>query len=205
MHAKPYLSPADLGQIERQIWAELERAAHDPGHDWRRLTLATVTPEGLPDARTVVVRECDVDARQLLIYTDARSPKVRQLRQQPGAVLVACAPGWRWQLRLRCSIEVQTAGLSVASRWATIRLTPGAQDYLFPQAPGQELAPDELDDDSEELPSLSGTGAHPNTIAHHHFCVLTATVQSIDWLELAPQGHRRALFESNGRRCWLAP
>jgi hypothetical protein len=36
------------------------------------------------------------------------------------------------------------------------------------------------------------------------FAVVTAQVQSLDWLELHAEGHRRARFESQGAR-WLQP
>jgi pyridoxine/pyridoxamine 5'-phosphate oxidase len=39
-------------------------------------SLATVSPDGLPDARTVVLREVDPDQERLVFFTDARSPKV---------------------------------------------------------------------------------------------------------------------------------
>jgi hypothetical protein len=37
-----------------------------------------------------------------------------------------------------------------------------------------------------------------------HFAVVTAQVLTTDWLELHAEGHRRALFDAEGRR-WLAP
>jgi len=37
-----------------------------------------------------------------------------------------------------------------------------------------------------------------------HFAVLTASVLAIDWLELHPEEHRRALFENATAR-WIQP
>ena len=37
-----------------------------------------------------------------------------------------------------------------------------------------------------------------------HFALIEATVDSIDWLELHAQGHRRAAFDAAGAR-WLQP
>jgi len=76
----------------------------------------------------------------------------------------------------------------VSSRWARIKLTPAAQDYISPLPPGSPL----------------GAVPAPERQSREHFAVLTARVQSIDWLELHAEGHRRASFDATGRR-WLAP
>ena len=125
-----------LPEIEAAIWRELSRAALDRHHDWRTPVIAT-TDSGEPDARTVILREVDADARCLVFYSDARAPKLRQLRGQPQAVLVMWSRRLSWQLRLRVEMQVQTDGLAVTSRWATLRSSPAAADYLAPQPPGE--------------------------------------------------------------------
>jgi hypothetical protein len=141
------------------------------------------------DARSVVLRECDRDARALRFFTDARSAKVRQLEAAPQGTLVLWSERLSWQLRLRVAMEVQTDGLAVASRWARLRQSPAAQDYLSPMAPGTPL-------DDSVLPR-----AAPE---RNHFALVTASIVWLDWLELHAEGHRRALFDASGGR-WLAP
>ena len=97
-------------------------------------------------------------------------------------------PGW--QVRCRVRLSLKDSGLAVSSRWASIQLTPAAQDYLSPQAPGSEV----------RTPSTGGHG----TAALPYFAVIDAMVESLDWLELHPQGHRRAVFDAEGAR-WLQP
>ena len=81
-------------------------------------------------------------------------------------------------------------GLAASSRWARIKLSPDAQDYLSPLPPGTPL-------DAEPEPA-------PAPASRDYFSVVSAKVLSIDWLELHPQGHRRARFENNTAR-WLQP
>jgi hypothetical protein len=90
------------------------------------------------DARTVILREIDVDERRMRIYTDERAGKVTQLRKHPLGTLVMWSPKLGWQLRWRVRLDVQNSGLAVSSRWAQIRLSPAAQDYLSPVPPGAE-------------------------------------------------------------------
>lgn len=176
----------DLAAIEHAVWQELQRAVATRGHPWRVAVLATADGDGV-DARSIVLREVDPAARQLRIYTDARSAKLAQLAVQPRGMLVLWSQDLGWQLRLQVLLEAETAGLAVSSRWAKIKLTPAAQDYLSPLPPGSPLA----------QPA-------PERGSREHFAVLTAEVQSLDWLELHAQGHRRARFDAGGRR-WLAP
>ena len=180
----------DLAAIEATVWRELARCLHDHAHGWRIGVLATRDGEGV-DARSVVLRELDVARHTLHIYTDARSPKAQQMIDHPQGLLVLWSQELGWQLRLRVGLGLQTAGLAVSSRWARLKLTPGAQDYLSPLPPGSTL------DRPNPVPA-------PAIESRDHFAVIAAEVQSIDWLELEARGHRRAVFEG-GQRRWVAP
>ena len=177
-----------LAALEADLWANLRTAVHTRGHAWRTATLATVTPAGLPDARTVVLREVDAAARLLCFYTDARSPKVAQMQRQPQGLLVLWSAELGWQLRLQVHLTVETSGLAVSSRWATLQMTPAAQDYLSPLPPGSPL-----------------TTLAPANRSRAHFAVVEARVQQMDWLDLAAAGHRRAGFGPDGVARWLQP
>lgn len=182
-----------LPEIEAALWRELARAVRDRHHAWRFATLATVSAQtdGVhPEARTVVLRDCDRAARSLLVYTDARSAKAQQAERRPQGVLVVWSPALGWQLRLHGTLVLHTGGLQVSSRWAQLQLTPAAQDYLAPLPPGSTLD--------------SPTVAAPDRDSRGHFAVLECQVQSIDWLELHRDGHRRARFDAEGSR-WLVP
>jgi len=178
---------SDLAAIEQHLWRELTRCVRDRDHGWRRAVLASSRGADGADARLIVLREVQPERRQLVMYTDTRSPKVTQLQRDPRATLVCWSSALGWQLRLRGEIEIAADGLEVTSRWATIKHRPAAQDYLSPLAPGSDL-------------EAGGSVDRPR----EHFGVLTFRVESIDWLELHALGHRRAAFDARGRR-WLAP
>jgi hypothetical protein len=182
-------APSELERIEESIWDELSDAVAQPGHAWRQGVLATVNLAGLPEARTVVLRDVQVNAREIVFYTDARSPKVDALRLKPQASFVFWSAEMGWQLRASANCQVETGGLAVLSRWAKLKMTPAAQDYLAPSAPGTRIAPDSLSERSTRA----------------HFAVVTAHVQRLDWLELRREGHRRAAFEAGRPPEWLQP
>jgi len=176
-----------LAQIDSRIWQDLQQAVTQPGHEWRTMVLATVAG-CTAQARTVVLREVRASARELIFYTDARSAKVQQMRDDPLGTLLCWSSPIGWQLRLLVELEVETSGLNVSSRWAKLKLTPAAQDYLSPLPPGSPV-----------------TARHePERASRGHFAVVTARVLSTDWLELHTEGQRRARFDNSGAT-WLQP
>ena len=179
----------ELHAIHAELWQQLASAASGMDHPWRTPVLATINGH-LADARTVVLREVDVREQRFLIYTDERAAKVPQLLNHPVGTLVMWSAEIGWQLRCRVHLALEMTGLAASSRWARIKLSPAAQDYLSPLPPGTPL-------DADAAP------AH-DAVARDYFSVISAKVLSIDWLELHEEGHRRARFEGNSAR-WLQP
>ena len=184
-----------LGAIEAAIWQQLALCVADKSHPWRTPVLATIDGERA-DARTVVLREIDERQHALLIYTDERAGKVHQLLRQPHGTLVMWSPALGWQLRCRVRLVIEMSGLAASSRWARVRLSPAAQDYLSPLPPGTTVgAP----------PAAPAPPPPPHDpVARDYFAVIEAAIDAIDWLDLHPDGHRRAIFDARGAR-WVQP
>ena len=180
-----------LSAIRTAVWSELAAATRAKDHAWRTPVLATV--EGATaDARVVILREVEVQHQRLRFYTDARAGKVAQMRIAPAGCLVMWSASLHWQVRCHVRLTLDVSGLAATSRWATIRLTPAADDYLSNLPPGAPLL---------DVPDGgSGSGAVPRA----HFAVVSAEVERLDWLELAPTGNRRAIFDVEGER-WVQP
>lgn len=183
--------PLTLEDLPQRLWAELVRAGHDRHHGWRLPVLATVDPQGAPQARTVVLRAAHAASGELVCYTDRRSPKVAHLRADARGVLVFWCARLSWQLRAQVRITVEEEGPRVQAAWARVAGQPGARDYLAPAPPGSAVA----------QPGLAG-----ETDAPHHLAVLSARVEALDWLELDRRhGPRRAAVDAQGRAQWLMP
>lgn len=183
------MSPArieSLHTIEKACWLALAEATHDREHPWRVMTLATVDGERA-DARSVVLRDVDEVERRIVFYADARSAKVAQIQARPQGVLVGWWPKAGWQLRLRVALAVETSGLEVSSRWARVKLSPSARDYLAALPPGTPV-----------------DRYQPERGSREHFAVVTATIAEMDWLELHAEGHRRARLAGEASS-WLTP
>jgi pyridoxamine 5'-phosphate oxidase len=176
-----------LAAIESALWRELGGAARDRAHPWRTPVLATTDGQAA-DARTVVLRSVEHDERSLLFYSDARAPKLAQLAAHPQATLVFWSQALEWQLRVHARCAVHIEGLAASSHWERLKLSAAAQDYLSLAAPGSPLE------------SPQGERGERG-----HFALIEACVQSMDWLELNAQGHRRVRFNADGSARWLQP
>lgn len=185
---EPLVTPTE---IRHQIWKELGRATQDRHHAWRTPVLSTVNGEGSVNARTVVLRQVDVDTKKLQIYTDARSCKVDELQLQPNAMFVFWSPRLRWQLRIRVLTSVLTEGPELERLWERVKHSASAGDYLTSATPGAPLAPNENAMNLNEEPTP-------------HFALINASVLEIDWLELSSAGHRRAKITADDWE-WLTP
>lgn len=181
-----------------RIWQELRSACSQRDHDWRSATLATVGLDGGPQARTVILREADEAAGQLVFFTDRRSPKVAELGREPRACLVFWSRRLRWQLRVRAQVSLEFDGNAVEATWLRLRDSAAAGDYLAPAAPGTRLA---VTGDAERAnpaepfnSALHAIPADHAKLANHQLCIARAVIDTIDWLELDAAGHRRAIF-----------
>ena len=160
------------------LWGYLADIAADSSNPARVLSLATVDASGQPQARSVILREAK--PWLLTVYSDRRSPKVEQLKQQPQAQLLLWDRDKRWQLRSVAKAEVITEGAETEQLWERIKETHAAQDYRTPQAPGELL---DVNASAQDQPQ---------------FAILRFHLTEIDWLELRREGHRRQRLTPDG-------
>ena len=179
-----------LDGMRAQAWSCLSRGVRDRRAPSRHPTLATVSPEGWPQARTVVLRAADPAQAVLEVHTDTRSAKVAALRAAPRAALHFWDARRHLQIRLACTATLLT-GDAAAAHWD--RVPPAARaTYGADTAPGTPI------DD----PMAQGHGGGQAW----GFAVLCLQVHMMDLLHLgAPQrraGYRRAQAWAGP---WLAP
>ena len=189
MKPDPHPWACDLSQLYSEVWLRLTRGVHDRHAPARHPTLATVTPEGRPQARTVVLRAADKAAGTLDVHTDLQSAKVGHLRATPFAALHVWDSSAHLQLRLEAHVTILT-GPDVAPIWAGMP-TASRLSYGSTPAPGQPIAQ-----------ALDYTkAADPAS-----FVILRLAVATVDALHLGPH-HRRARFDRHNdwAGAWLAP
>ncbi|MBX2856718.1 MAG: pyridoxamine 5'-phosphate oxidase family protein [Rhodobacteraceae bacterium] len=191
-----------LETLRPEIWASLAAAASDRAAPFRTPVLATVAPDGAPRARVVVLRKAAPDAARLEIHTDNRSAKFSALTHEPRAELTFWDPARQWQIRAAGRVEILTEGADADLAWAAV---PDAsrRNYGDSAAPGTRLR-------TLNPHAFPATPPDADPDARAAFALLRLHVSHIDWLHLAPGGHRRAQLHWSddgvpGEAYWVAP
>lgn len=189
MPRDPNLWASTLDTLLNQVWVRLSRGVHDRHAPARNITLATVSPDGVPQVRTVVLRAADRASASLRVYTDAHSAKITDLRANPQASVLVWDGSAHLQIRALAKATL-ISGDDVAPLWA--RLSEGARlSYGGSPATGATI-PDAL--------------SYHKTCDPAAFTVLQLDLQEMDILHLGTQ-HRRARFTraSEWAGEWLVP
>ncbi|MEM9356013.1 MAG: pyridoxamine 5'-phosphate oxidase family protein [Pseudomonadota bacterium] len=188
----------NIHELPAWCWDQMRRAAKDRRSEFRWLNLATVDSDGLPQVRTVVVREAVQSEHRVSFHTDMRSKKVAELTDHKAVALHLHSR--------RHAVQMRMAGLAVFSSeqrreraWQTLH--EGAKaTYAQSLSPGSTIEPD--------VPRLND-GTPSTDDGFSNFVVFDVWITSIDWLQLDSSGHRRALITcqpgGGHKATWLAP
>lgn len=165
------------------IWSALDRASRNRESPWRTPVLATVSPEGVPEARTLVLRSVDSFSRRLELHCDSRSAKFRAIAATPRVELCFRDSQAALQVRAAGLAHVITDSPVRESAWARV---PDAsrRNYRSESAPG------------EPLPS-AGARLLPDGFVH--FAILQVEVERLEWLWL---GNADSRPHERGRASW---
>jgi pyridoxamine 5'-phosphate oxidase len=177
----------DLPGIEAGVWALLERSTLSHKAGFHAGVLATIH-NSLPELRTVILRKVDPVSKRLFFHTDIRSPKIKQLEQQPQMSWLFYAADQRIQLRLAARASIHKDDAVATEAWEQARLSSRLA-YTSSSAAGTILpAPELIDLNQKEVaPELMA-------MAWENFCVIETVVSTMDWTFLHHTGNRRALF-----------
>lgn len=189
----------DLDATLAQIWQRLGRGVADRRSAMHTVQLASIGLDGAPRVRTVVLRGVDRAARQLRVHTDRRSSKLAEIAERTQVEICAYDPQAKIQIRARGSAEPAAAAGADAA-WAATRLGSRVC-WRTAAAPGTPVDDPRLLDPAPMPPADADAG-------REHFSAVLVTLESMDWLYLAAQGHRRACFawrDDHWRGSWLAP
>ena len=180
---------SQLETFHAQAWTQLRRGVGDRLAPCRHPTLATVSPQGWPQARTVVLRAADAHRGHLEVHTHRHSVKVAELTASPWAALHV----WDAQLQLQIRLQAQVSlvhGEQAADAWSRVPMASRGA-YQAGRDPGQPL------DSSPPVREVSQPEA---------FTVVRLEVVAMDLLHLG-EPHRRAVYRRDQawQGQWVVP
>lgn len=171
--------PNNLADFLDLGWQRLTRGVADRHAAARHPIFATVSPNGQPEARTVVLRGASRADGTLEVHTDGGSDKVKSLRASPRAQLMVWDEKAKLQIRLSTRVTIHQ-GEDVADRWKNV---PDGSRIAYGASPN----PGTL---------IPNAHAYTKLASCAWFTVLTCHVESIELMQLIDP-HRRAVFKAN--------
>jgi pyridoxamine 5'-phosphate oxidase len=186
------------------IWRRLGRGAADRRSAFHTPSVGSVDSAGQVQQRIMVLRKTDRTAATLRFHTDIRSAKAGQAKAAVVGVL-GYDPGAKIQVRADGMAAILTEGADVDAAWAATSPS-GRRSYLTTLAPGTIS-----DTPTSGLPAAIETRMPEpeETVAGRaNFGLLVVTLDRLEWLHLAHDGHRRAAFARVGDDWagqWLIP
>ena len=179
----------DLSAFYDLAWQQLENAMKMRDLASRQVALATVSMDGRPEARTVVLRDVSRASSILRVNTDVVSAKVTSLGAHPFAELLYWNAETVLQLRLKARVEIMR-GDETASIWPSI---PRESRSNYGSNP-------------ETGTPISNVFDYEKLGLPQNFAILTFHVDDIDVVELGDR-HRRAHFnrKSDWVGQWIVP
>lgn len=189
----------DLDKVLADAFCRIGRGARQ-----RRSPLHTpvVGTDG-GDMRVMVLRSFDQPGATLRFHTDARAPKVAKIgaggaAPRPVGVLFY-DPVAKLQLRTRGLGRIERATPAADEAWAAS--TNFARRCYLAQSPPGALAATPASGLPREVEGIEPSEAQL-AAARPNFALLLVEITALDWLYLAHDGHRRALFGRDAAGRW---
>lgn len=181
--------PNDLAAFWGEAWQHLGRGVADAKSPARFPVFATVSPGGVPEARTVVLRAASRSAAILEVHTDIATAKVASLQASPVAALHVWLPRANVQIRVTADVDILT-GDAVEGAWEKV---PQGSRVSY----GTEPAPGTV---------IDHVYAYDKPPKRDRFAVLRCAVREMDLVHLGGQ-HRRAVYvrDDDFAGQWVAP
>ena len=194
---------SSLEEILEHVWGSLGRGGADTKHPFHYPALATCNADSVQQ-RTVVLRDTQRPEGYLISYSDIRTQKIADLRENSKDNWLFYDHSSKEQIRAKGNTNIHHQDALAREKWEQI--SPKSRgDYIGPLEPGtaSETYESNLPDNFLEEPSQENTGH-----GFENFCVLVSQVEEIDFLKLMRGGHLRTKFTRDGdgwQKSWVAP
>ena len=168
-----------LREIPSIIFSELRKAASKKKHPFKNVVLTTVKEQN-PLSRWVIFRKLTVE-QNLLVYTDVRSEKIKNLRKNPNCGLLFYNSRQGLQIYFRAVSTIHQKNELTKKYWQGI-VGKSSENYTTVNPPG--------------LPINSIDKGHitDKDLNDKHFSIIEFVAVNMKILQLSRDGHIRVNF-----------
>jgi pyridoxine/pyridoxamine 5'-phosphate oxidase len=179
----------DLNEFLDHAWALLTRGVVDKKSVAKNPTFSTISEDGFPTMRTVVLRRADRIENCLEIHTDIQTNKVSSLRKNNCAGLHFWVPKAKFQIRASVVVDILT-GSKVEGEWNKI---PVRSRVSYGSTPCPGIA-------------INSPFEYQKVPEQDNFAVLRCYIRELDLLYLGDI-HQRAIHRRGDpwTSTWVAP
>ena len=178
-------SPREIFQEELQ---DLHSAVKDAAHDYHLFTIAT-SSDDIPEIRTVVLRNVDLDNYEISFHTDVRSPKYNQLVKNSSVSALFYSVNKRTQIRIKGKAQASNNKKLLSSLWN--KLSKDSKEcYRGKISPGGIIPDAKTLNDIINDPDVDNDNK-----GFENFSRVTIDVSSFEILRLHHLGHKRLLCD----------
>ena len=180
-----------LAETRKEIFSLLFQGVKKRKSNFHNLVLNTVDLQNKPDGRTVVLRSFSQEDLTIGIHTDNRSEKIEHLKNNNFTCLVFYDDQKKIQLRIRGATKLEK---SKKESWN--KLTNWSKRCYLTSIPPGRVSDNPTSGFPNKFEKEAPTSDESKK-GFENFTVIKIFIDEIEWLFLASQGHRRALFEIN--------
>ena len=179
----------DLKEMHEYAWRLIIRGIVDKKSPARNPTFGTSGLHGMPELRTVVLRNADQKTSTLEIHTDVESKKIEELKLNPNVGIHIWFPSSKLQVRIKAVSEIKT-GDATKEQWAK---TPNVSRLSYGTLPKPGT-------------TIQSPFAYEKPANFQRFCIVKVNIEEMDLTHLGIR-HTRANFAKKTGWCgsWLAP
>ena len=178
-----------LEETKKEIFSLLFQGVKKRKSNFHNLVLNTLGMDNNPNSRVVILRNFSSQELTVNIHSDFRACKISEIQKNKNVSLVFYDDSKKIQLRVRGEAKVLQSSekswikLSTWSRRCYLTTKKPGSVSGFPTAGFPEVYKNDAPTIRESEEGLK------------NFSVIKVFIKEIEWLYLASQGHRRALFE----------
>ena len=180
-----------LEETKKEIFSLLFQGVNKRKSNFHNTVLNTIGIDKKPKSRTVVLRNFSEEDLTINIHSDLRANKINELNENNNTSLLFYDHQKKIQLRVEGTAKIEKSNktswekLSNWSRRCYLSIEKPGTISESPSSGFPSKFSDEAPSDKESEEGIK------------NFSVIKIFIFKIEWLYLASQGHRRALFEVN--------
>ena len=187
-----------FNEILEESWNHITGAGNKDEKVTRTITVCNYSA-GYVNAYTVVLREAIAEDKSLVFYTDIRSEKVAEIRQDNRLTIITYKEDSKEQLIFKGTAIIYHQNATTQHYWTRDGFK-GRRSYLAQPAPSSVVTEpgdglEYLNDKEFDETDMEG---------YENFAVVKIEVSEIEWLKLSRSGNRRAKFTLTENKDWQA-